>query len=72
MRNFIEETKFVNFVRKTLNLTKLEIIVVCLAYIEILLINQVIVMSHRNKAILYQLYFTILVIMFVIYSSKTI
>ena len=58
-----------DFVRKILNLIKLEIFVIQLVNTEVQLIVTVILILHRKKVILFHFYFTILVTMIVICSS---
>ena len=71
MKKIIEIIAFVNFEKNKHFLIKLEIVVVLLVNIEGQLRKNVILMSHRNKIILYQFYFTISVNMTVISSSKS-
>ena len=68
--NILEITTFVDFVRKNLNLTKLEIIVNYKVNIDVLHITIVLWTLHKDIVILYQMFFIILVNMIFIYSLR--
>ena len=71
MKKPIEKLTFVDFVKKILNVIKLEIIVTWLAITEDQLIVFVISMLLKIKVISYLSHFTILVTMIVIYFLKS-
>ena len=70
MKNKLKIKLLVNFVKKKFLLLKLDITVIWLVNLEDTLIKNAILMSHRIEVVLYHLYFTLLVITTVIYSSR--